>query len=253
MNSRKLNIAIPTPATVTYASTAATGGGLATATWYARVTAIVAVGAGGPQPGTTNNGFFETTAGAEGAGQAVVGPTGTMTFTWAAVGSPTSQGGVSHYGIYCGTTGAETLVAYIPAQNDNVGTQTFTWTGLAPYTNSLAIAVPAGNALLGNSFHRGGGVGPLSPQVGLVAGTPMIAPPAVTPFTTGRQVTVVNMTAGTITLSGSVDGGVTFAQANVVNQAGKQTSSFATLTMTDIILPAYTVASAAGLYILGAE
>lgn len=245
MNSLKLLPAIATPATVTYVSASTTGGGLATATYMIRVTAIVAIGAGGPEPGTTNTGYFETTGGAEGAGQAVTGPTGSMSVSWPAIA------GATHYGIYAGTTGAEKLVGYQAAQNANTGTQTFTWTGLAPFTQGTA-TVPAGNASLGNFFGRGGAVGVLGPQVGQIAGQPIIPPPAVTPFQTGRQVTVVNMTGGTLTLTGS-DDGITFSAAKVVNQAGVQTNSFATLTLTDIVLPRYLVASAAGLYILGAE
>lgn len=253
MQSLKLQVAIPTPATVTYVSTSTTGGALAAATTYMiRVTAIVAVGAGGPQPGTTNAGFFETTGGAEGAGQLTgAGNTNTITVSWAAVGAPTSQGGPTHYGIYAGTTGAEKLVGYQAAQANNTGTQTFTWTGLAPFTQTTT-TVPAGNAALGNCFYRGGSVGALSPLTGQIGGQPLVAYPANTPFQVGRQVCVVNMTGGTITLTGS-DDGITFSAAKVVNSLGVQTNSFATQTITDIILPNYLVASGAGLYILAAE
>lgn len=254
MQSLKLQIAIPTPATVTYGVTSTTGGALAAATTYmVRATAIVAIGAGGPQPGTTNLGYFETTGGAEGAGQLTgAGATNTITVTWTAVGAATSQGGPTHYGMYAGTAGAEKLVGYVPAINDNTGTQTFTWTGIAPYTQTTT-NVPAGNAVLGNCFYRGGTAGVLSPQVGQIGGQPLLAPPANSPFNVGRQVTVVNVSGGSITLTGS-DDGITFTAAKVQSPLGRTAGgALVDKSFTDIVLPNYLLASAAGLYILGAE
>lgn len=226
MNSLKINAALAAP-TLTYASTASTGGTLAdSTTYFYRVSAIMAYG-----PGPT---IVESLAVAQGAGQAVSSgtATNTVTITWTAV--PGAVG----YNVYGRLTGAAKLLATVNAL-------TFTDTGATAYPLGTQVVLTTSTALAGNSFLPGGNAGTLLFN-GAV--TPSVA---ASPFTAGRVVTVVNVSGGALTLTGSADG-ITFTNGAVVSPAGASAGgSLANLSFTDIVLPNFLTGSAAGLYILG--
>jgi hypothetical protein len=220
----KLNITGAAPA-LTYASAATTGGTLATATYFYRVSAIMAAGADGA--------VFETLACAEGAGQAVTGPTGTATITWTAIP------GATGYRVYGRATGAEKLIATL----GNV--LTFTDTGATAYPLSTTAVPGASTFLAGNAFLPGASAGGTGSFVGLSPATPDLRTPvastAPSPFLAGRTVVVSNPTAGSITLNLSPDN-VTFGGT------GYTAIVLPTLSYTKVTLPNYMYASAAGTY-----
>lgn len=215
-----LNITGAAP-TLTYASTASTGGTLPdSATYFYRVSAIMAYGSEGK--------FVETLACAEGAGQAVASgtATNTVTITWTAVP------GATGYRVYGRATGAEKLIATL----GNV--LTFTDTGATAYPLSATAVPGASTFLAGNAFVPGGGG-----FVGASPATPDLATPvaavAASPFLAGQQVLILNLTGSTITFHQSPDNvtfdGTGYASFTVASNAWKS-----------VTLPEFMYASAAG-------
>jgi hypothetical protein len=222
MNSLKLNIALVAPGSPTYVGTATTGGSLlAATTYFARASALMASGS---QPVV-----FESLASAQGAGQLTgAGNTNTITFSF------TTVPGASAYAVYMGLTGATRYYTTIPASAAVAGVITVVILSDPTATTSRA-PLGASTALAGNSFIAGGDVTLL--QANAVSGPGAVA---ATPFIATRNATVHNPTAGTITLTQSADG-ITFTAF----------ATCLTLTETDVTLPNYLVASAAGAYLLG--
>lgn len=233
MNSLKLNVALAAPV-LTYASTATTGGTLTAATTYFyRISPIMAVGPGGPQPGaaTGSTGQFEGLAVAQGAGQLTgAGNTNTVTITWTAVP------GATGYNVYGRLTGAPFLMT-------TTGSGTLTYTDTGAQALGTQTVLGASTALAGNSFLPGPNVGAYSSAS--AAGT------VSSPFVAGRTVSCINMTGGTITITGSDDGITAFSGTKIVNAAGTAVGVVTTLQVVDLVLPNFAVASAAGLFVLG--
>jgi len=224
MRSVKINITGAAPV-LTYASTASTGGTLAdSTTYFYRVSAIMAAGSDGA--------VFETLAVAQGAGQAVSSgtATNTVTITWTAVP------GATGYRVYGRLTGAAKLIATL----GNV--LTFTDTGATAYPLSATVVPVASTFVAGNSFAPGGGS-----FVGAAPATPDLRVPvpvvAGSPFLAGQQVTLFNPTGSTITFHQSPDN-VTF------DGTGYASFTVAADAFSDVTLPPYIYASAAGAYAL---
>jgi hypothetical protein len=222
----KLNITGAAPA-LTYASTATTGGTLAAATYFYRVSAIMAAGADGS--------VFETLACAEGAGQITTGSTSTVTITWTAIP------GATGYRVYGRATGAEKLIATL----GNV--LTFTDTGATAYPLSATSVPGASTFLAGNAFVAGASAGGTGSFVGLSPATPDLRTPvastAPSPFVAGRTAVIFNPTGGSITLNLSPDN-VTFGGT------GYTAVAVGSLAFVKMLLPNYLYASAAGTYAL---
>jgi hypothetical protein len=233
MNSTKLNAALAAPGSLTYVSTATTGGSLlAATTYFARVSALMAAG---PVPTV-----FESLAAAQGAGQLTgAGNTNTVTISFAVVPGATA------YAVYFGLTGAPRYYATVPASAAVAGVITVTITSDPTATTSRTV-LGASTALAGNAFLAGGDATLLQ-----AAGTSGPGAVAGTPFIAGRLATVQNPTGGAIVLQGSSDG-VTFNVNQVLDRNGVAIgANVPTLASIDIVLPNYLVAASAGLILLG--